>query len=109
MAGCGSRRPAAHALHGLDPVGGSGVKIRERKNVAAARHAKRAAALFRQLPDRAFERTLGMSPAALVECAEAAIRIPLTYRRQRLGSLNPCSISFSDQIPGGGRANRERE
>ena len=40
---------------------------------------KRAAAQLRQLmnvPDRAFERALGMSPAALAECAEAAIRIP---------------------------------
>jgi len=57
----------------------AGVKIREHKNAAAARHANRAAALLRQLmkvPDRAFERALGMSPAALAERAEAATRIP---------------------------------
>jgi hypothetical protein len=54
----------------------AGVKIRERKNAAAARHAMRAAALFRQLPDRALERALGMSPAVLAERAEAATRIP---------------------------------
>jgi hypothetical protein len=28
------------------------------------------------VPNRAFERALGMSPAALAECAEAATRIP---------------------------------
>src|ERR1700722_19821858 len=60
---------------GLILLSAAGVKIRERKNAAAQRHAKRAAALFRQLPDRAFERALGMSPAALAECAEAATRI----------------------------------
>jgi hypothetical protein len=57
----------------------AGVKIRELKNAAAARHAKRAAALLRQLmkvPDRAFERALGMSPATLAEYAEVATRIP---------------------------------
>ena len=64
---------------GLILLSAAGVKIRERKNAAAARHAVRAAALLRQLmkvPDRAFERALGMSPAALAECAEAATRIP---------------------------------
>jgi len=60
---------------GLILLSAAGVKIRERKNAAAQRHAKRAAALFRQLPDRAIERALGMSPAALAECAEAATRI----------------------------------
>jgi hypothetical protein len=64
---------------GLILLSAAGVKIRERKNAAAARHAMRAAAQLRQLmkvPDRAFERALGMSPAALAECAEAATRIP---------------------------------
>jgi hypothetical protein len=48
----------------------AGVKIRERKHPSAARDAERAAALLRQLmkvPDRAFERALGMSSAALAE------------------------------------------
>src|SRR5271157_4284043 len=34
---------------------------------------------------------------------------PLIYRRRRLDSLNPCSISFSDQFPAGGGADRKRE
>ena len=29
-----------------------------------------------KVPDRVFERALGMSPATLAECAEAATRIP---------------------------------
>jgi hypothetical protein len=32
---------------------------------------------------------------------------PLTYKPRRLDSLNPCSISFSDQIPAGARADRK--
>jgi Domain of unknown function (DUF309) len=69
-------RPLRVLFKGLILLSAAGVKIREHKNAAAARHAKRAAALFRQLPDRAFEGALGMSPAALAECAEAATRIP---------------------------------
>ena len=71
--------PLRMLFKGLILLSAAGVKIRERKNAAAARHAMRAAALLRQLtkvPDRAFERALGMLPAALAECAEAAIRIP---------------------------------
>ena len=33
----------------------------------------------------------------------------MIYRRRRLDSLDPCSISFSEQIPAGGRADRKRE
>jgi hypothetical protein len=33
----------------------------------------------------------------------------MIYKRRRLDSLNPCSISFSKQIPAGGRADRKRE
>ena len=71
--------PLRVLFKGLILLSAAGVKIRERKNAAAARHTKRAAAQLRQLmnvPNRAFERALGMSPAALAECAEAAIRIP---------------------------------
>jgi hypothetical protein len=71
--------PVRMLLKGLILLSAAGVKIREHKNAAAAHHAKRAAALLRQLtkvPDRAFERALGMSPGALAECAEAATRIP---------------------------------
>jgi hypothetical protein len=74
---------------GLILLSAAGVKIRERKKAAAARHAKRAASLFRQLPDRAFERALGMSPAALAECAEAAIRIPANLQATAPGRPQP--------------------
>jgi hypothetical protein len=77
---------------GLILLSAAGVKIRERKNAAAARHAKRAAALLRQLtkvPDRAFERALGMSPAALAECAEAATRIPADLQATAPGQPQP--------------------
>jgi hypothetical protein len=74
---------------GLILLSAAGVKIRERKNAAAARHAKRAAALFRQLPDRAFERALGMSPAALAECAEAATRIAADLQVTAPGEPQP--------------------
>ena len=71
--------PLRVLFKGLILLSAAGVKIRERKNAAAARHAMRAAALLRQLmkvPDTAFERALGMSPATLAECAEAATRMP---------------------------------
>ena len=60
--------PLRMLFKGLILLSAAGVKIRERKHVAAARHARRAAALLRRLmkvPDRAFERALGMSPATL--------------------------------------------
>ena len=77
---------------GLILLSAAGVKIRERKNVAAQRHAMRAAALLRQLmkvPDSAFERALGMSPAALAECAEAATRIPADSQATAPGQPQP--------------------
>ena len=74
---------------GLILLSAAGVKIRERKNAAAARHAKRAAALFRQLPDRAFERALGMSHSALAECAEAVMRIPADLQATVPGQPQP--------------------
>jgi hypothetical protein len=70
-----------------------------------------AAALLRRLmkvPELAFERALGMSPAALAEYAKTAAKFMLLYRRRRLDSINPCSISFSDQIPTEGRADKCR-
>jgi hypothetical protein len=77
---------------GLILLSAAGVKIRERKNAAAARHAMRAAALLRQLmkvPDRAFERALGMSPATLAEHAEAATRIPADLQAAAPGQPQP--------------------
>jgi len=64
---------------GLILLSAAGVKIREGKHAAAVRHAERAAGLLRRLmkvPNRAFERALGVSPAALAEYAVAATRIP---------------------------------
>ncbi len=81
--------PLRMLFKGLILLSAAGLKIRERKNAAAARHAKRSAALFRQLPDRAFERALGMSPAALAGCAEAAIRIPADLQATAPGQPQP--------------------
>ena len=70
--------PLRMLFKGLILLSAAGVKIREHKNAAAARHAMRAAAMLRLLmkvPHSAFERALGMSPAALAECAEVATRI----------------------------------
>jgi nucleoid-associated protein YgaU len=77
---------------GLILLSAAGVKIRERKYLAAAHHARRAAALLRRLmkvPDRAFERALGMSPATLAEYAEAAARIPADLQATPPGQPQP--------------------
>src|SRR6202521_777713 len=71
--------PLRMLFKGLILLSAAGGKIRERKNAAAQRHAKRAAALLRQLakvPNRAFERALGMSRAAVGERTEADASIP---------------------------------
>ena len=81
--------PLRMLFKGLILLSAAGVKIRERKNAAAARHAKRAAALFRRLPDRTLERALGMSPAALAERAEAATRIPADLQATAPGRPQP--------------------
>ena len=84
--------PLRMLFKGLILLSAAGLKIRERKNAAAARHAMRAAALLRQLmkvPDRAIERALGTSPAALAEYAEAAIRIPADLRATAPGEPQP--------------------
>ena len=67
--------PCRSLFKGLILLAAAGVKIREGKQVPAARHAGRAAALFRQVmrvKDPGFETALGMSPAVLAEYAEAA-------------------------------------
>ena len=84
--------PLRMLFRGLILLSAAGLKIRERKTAAAARHAMRAAALLRQLtkvPDRGFERALGMSPAALAECAEAAIRLPADLQATAPGRPQP--------------------
>ena len=84
--------PLRMLFKGLIMLSAAGVKIRERKHVAAATHARRAAALLRRLmkvPDRAFERALGMSPATLAEYAEAATRIPADLQETAPGQPQP--------------------
>jgi hypothetical protein len=45
-----------------------------------------------------------------MKCCRATPQgFPLIYKRRRLDSLNPYSISFSEQIPAGRRADRKRE
>ena len=103
--------PLRMLFKGLILLSAAGVKIRERKKAAAARHAMGAAAMLRLLmkvPHSAFERALGMSPAALAEFAEAATRIPAELQATAPGHPQPVSISFSDQIPAGARADRKR-
>jgi predicted metal-dependent hydrolase len=84
--------PLRMLFKGLILLSAAGVKIRDRKHAAAQRRAKRAPALLRQLtkvPDRAFERALGMSPTALAECAEGATRIPADLQATAPGQPQP--------------------
>jgi hypothetical protein len=94
-------KPLRMLFKSLILLSAAGVKVRERKNAAAARYAVRAAALLRELikaQDSTIERAQGMSPATIAEHAEAATGIPAELERRRLDSLNLCSISFSDQF-----------
>lgn len=89
-----AKRSTQHRLFfkGLILLAAAGVKIREGKRVAAARHAARAAALFRQvtsLPSRPFEDALGMTPAALAVHAEATVTSPAVLREPMLGQPDP--------------------
>ncbi|MER9674615.1 DUF309 domain-containing protein [Mesorhizobium sp. M0208] len=80
--------PLRMLFKGLILLSAAGVKIREGKHAAAARHAGRAAALLRRLmnaPDRAFECALGMSLTVLAEQAEAAAKIPAALQATALG------------------------
>jgi Domain of unknown function (DUF309) len=84
--------PLRMLFKGLILLSAAGIKIREGKHEAAVRHTGRAAALLRRLmklPDRAFERALGMSPAALAEYAEAASRIPAALQATAPGQPQP--------------------
>ncbi|MER9007640.1 hypothetical protein NKI15_28895 [Mesorhizobium sp. M0862] len=98
MADCEPSAQQRLFFKGLILLAAAGVKIRGGKRVAAARHAARAAALFRQvtlLPSRPLEAALGMTPAALAVDAEAAKLSRLFYQSRRLTSLSRSSISFS--------------
>lgn len=87
-----AKQSAQHRLFfkGLILLAAAGVKIREGKRVAAARHAARAAALFRRvalLPSRPFEAALGITPAALAVEAEAATTFPTALQEPTPGQL----------------------
>jgi hypothetical protein len=108
---CEPRIALTAPFKGLILLSAAGAKIRERKNAAAARHAKRAASLFRQLtkvPDRAFERALGMSPARLAECAEAATKMPDDSEATAPGQPQPVFTLILGPNSGR-RADRKRE
>jgi CDP-diacylglycerol pyrophosphatase/Domain of unknown function (DUF309) len=84
--------PLRMLFKGLILLSAAGIKIREGKHAAAVRHTGRAAALLRRLmkvPDHAFERALGMSPAALAEYAEVASRLPATLQATAPGQPQP--------------------
>ena len=51
--------------------------------------APRPASSLMKVPDRAFKRALGMSPATLAEYAEAATRIPADLRATTPGQPQP--------------------
>ena len=60
-------------LKGLILMAATGVKLRERKGIAAKRHGSRAAALFREVvarPPSTMERTLGVALETIAEHAE---------------------------------------
>ena len=104
--------PVRMLFKGLILLSAAGVKIREHKNAAAAHHAERAEALLRQLakvPDRAFERALGISPAALSECAEAATRIPADSQATAPGQPQSVFNFILGPNSHGSRADRKRE
>ena len=84
--------PSRMLFKGLILLSAAGVKIREGKHAAAVRHAGRAAALLRRLmkvPELAFERALGMSPAALAEYAETAAKTHASLQATAPGQPQP--------------------
>lgn len=101
-----SKAPSIACSSRIDLVGGGGgVKIREGKHVPAARHAARAAALFRRmalLPSPPFEGALGITPAALAVEAEAATTFPTALREPAAGQL-PQPVYYFILAPKSGR------
>jgi Domain of unknown function (DUF309) len=84
--------PSRMLFKGLILLSAAGMKIREGKHAAAVRHAGRAAALLRRLmkvPELAFERALGMSPAALAEYAETAAKTHAALQATAPGQPQP--------------------
>ena len=84
--------PSRMLFKGLILLSAAGVKIREGKHAAAVRHAGRAAALLRRLmkvPELAFERALGMSPAALAEYVETAAKTHAALQATAPGQPQP--------------------
>jgi hypothetical protein len=89
-----AKRSTQHSqfFKGLILLAAAGVKIREGKWVAAARHAARAAALFRQVkrvPSHRFETALGMPLVVLAEYAEAATTPPAFLQKPVPGQPEP--------------------
>ncbi|WP_084569638.1 DUF309 domain-containing protein [Mesorhizobium sp. LNHC229A00] len=89
-----AKQSAQHRLFfkGLILLAAAGVKIREGKRVAAARHATRAAGLFRQVvrvPGGLWEKALGMTPAALAEHAQAIVAYPVVLREPKPAQPEP--------------------
>lgn len=103
--------PLRMLFKGLILLSAAGVKIREGKQAAAVRHAGRAAGLLHRLVNEdAFERALGMSPAALSEqaAAAAAARSPATLQAAALGQPQPVFDFILGSSPAEGRSHRER-
>ena len=89
-----ANRSTPHRLlfKGLILLAAAGVKIREGKSAAVARHAKRAAMLFRLVmrsPDRRFHTALGMPPGLLAEHAEAATTSSAVLPPTMMGQAEP--------------------
>ena len=104
--------PLRMLLKGLILLSAAGIKIREGKHAAAVRHTGRAAALLRRLmnvPDRAFERALGMSPATLAEYAEAATRRPADLQETAPGQPQPVFNFILGSISRGRRSGSQKE
>ena len=103
--------PLRMLLKGLILLSAAGIKIREGKHAAAVRHTGRAAALLRRLmnvPDRAFELALGMSPATLAEYAEAATRRPADLQETVPGQPQPVFNFILGSISRGRRSGSQR-
>ncbi|WP_287209002.1 DUF309 domain-containing protein [Mesorhizobium sp.] len=106
----GRGAPLRTLFKGLILLSAAGVKIREGKQVAAIRHAGRAATLLRRLntAHHTFERALGMPPAALAEHAEAAARLPAALQATALGQPQPVFDFILGPRPGERPINSQR-
>jgi len=85
--------PLRLAFKGLILLAAAGVKIREGKSAAAAKHAGRAAALLRSVenqPDEFLARALGMPIDRLaVEAGKIGVNVPLVPMSERVRPVFP--------------------